>query len=101
LEDADETVSFKARHVPLCWWHITMSSFSSGICCDIFTLCQSCIFIMEAARSINQSALVSSLSVEVLHLVVDCNTSHDIWSTLEIALASPSNLRIMQLHGSL
>jgi len=58
------------------------------------------MLIMEAARSLNQSALVSSLSVEVLHLV-DCNSSHDIWSKLEIALASPSNSWIMQLHGSL
>jgi hypothetical protein len=46
------------------------------------------------------SALLSSLSMEVLHLVVDCNTSHDIWTTLEITLASPSNSRIIQLHGS-
>jgi len=46
------------------------------------------------------SALLSSLSVEVLHLVVDCNTSHDIWRTLETAFASPSNSRIMQFHGS-
>jgi len=38
--------------------------------------------------------------MEVLHLVVDCNTSHDIWTTLETTLASPSNSRIMQLHGS-
>jgi len=36
------------------------------------------------------SALLSSLSMEVLHLVVDCNTSHDIWTTLETT----------QLHGS-
>jgi hypothetical protein len=46
------------------------------------------------------SALLSFLSVEVLHLVVDCNTSHAIWKTLETTLASPSNYRIMQLHGS-
>jgi len=46
------------------------------------------------------SAILSSLSVEVLHLVVDCNTSHDIWRMLETALASPSNSRIMQLYGS-
>jgi hypothetical protein len=46
------------------------------------------------------SALLSSLSMEVLHLVVDCNTSHDIWTTLETALASPSISRIMELHGS-
>ena len=46
------------------------------------------------------SALLSSLSVEVLHLVVDCNTSYDIWRTLETTFVSPSNSRIMQLHGS-
>jgi hypothetical protein len=46
------------------------------------------------------SALLSSLSVDVLHLVVDCSTSHCVWRTLEKALASPSNYRIMQLHGS-
>jgi hypothetical protein len=38
--------------------------------------------------------------VDVLHLVVDCSTSHCVWRTLEKALASPSNSRIMQLHGS-
>jgi hypothetical protein len=46
------------------------------------------------------SALLSSLSVDVLHLVVDCSTSHCVWRTLEKMLASPSNSRIMQLHGS-
>jgi len=46
------------------------------------------------------SALLSSLSVDVLHLVVDCSTSHYVWRTLEKALASPFNSRIMQLHGS-
>ena len=45
------------------------------------------------------SALLSSLSVDVLHLVVDCSTSHCVWRTFEKALASPSNSRIMQLHG--
>ncbi|XP_073262717.1 uncharacterized protein [Populus alba] len=47
------------------------------------------------------SALLSSLSMEVLHLVVDCPTSCSVWLTLEQALASTSNSRIMQLHGSL
>jgi hypothetical protein len=46
------------------------------------------------------SALLSSLCVDVLHLVVDCSTSHCVWRTLEKALASPSNSRIMQLYGS-
>jgi len=47
------------------------------------------------------SALLSSLSMEVLHLVVDCPTSCSVWHTLEQALAFTSNSRIMQLHGSL
>jgi hypothetical protein len=46
------------------------------------------------------SALLSSLSVDALHLVVDCSTSHCVWRTLEKALASLSNSHIMQLHGS-
>jgi hypothetical protein len=46
------------------------------------------------------SALLSSLSMDVLHLVVYCQTSSYVWRTLEKALASPSNSRIMQLHGS-
>jgi hypothetical protein len=41
------------------------------------------------------SALLSSLSVDMLHLVVDCSTSHCVWRTLEKTFASPSNSRIM------
>jgi len=47
------------------------------------------------------SALISSLSMEVLHLVVDCQTLSSVWHTLEQALASKSNSRIMQLYGSI
>jgi hypothetical protein len=39
--------------------------------------------------------------MKVLHLVVDCQTSSAVWSTLKQALASTSNSHIMQLHGSL
>ena len=46
------------------------------------------------------SALLSSHSVEILHLVVDCNTSQAIWTTLETTLTSPLNSRIMQLYDS-
>jgi len=46
------------------------------------------------------SVLLSSLSMDLLHLVVDCRTTHYVWHTLEKALASPSNSRIMQLYGS-
>jgi hypothetical protein len=38
--------------------------------------------------------------MDVLHLVVDCQTSSSIWRTLEQAIASSSNSRIMQLHAS-
>jgi len=47
------------------------------------------------------SALLSSLSMEVLHLVVGCQSSCSAWGTIERALASTSNSRIMQLYGSL
>ena len=46
------------------------------------------------------SVLLSSLSMDVLHLVVDYQTSSCVWYTLEKALASPSNSYTMQLHGS-
>jgi hypothetical protein len=39
--------------------------------------------------------------MKVLHHVVGCQTSCSAWRTLEQALASTSNSRIMQLHGSL
>jgi hypothetical protein len=45
------------------------------------------------------NAVLSSLLMDVLHLVVDCKTSHCVWCTLKQALY-PSNSRIMQLHGS-
>jgi hypothetical protein len=47
------------------------------------------------------SVLLSSLSMEVLHLVVGCQSSYSVWRTLKRALASTSNSRIMQLHSSL
>jgi len=45
------------------------------------------------------SALLSSLSTKILHLVVDYNTSHSIWQTLEKSFAPPLHSRNMQLHG--
>jgi hypothetical protein len=39
--------------------------------------------------------------MEVLHLVVGCQTSCSVWRTLEQALASTSNSRNIQFHGSL
>ncbi|KAK2987919.1 hypothetical protein RJ640_003049 [Escallonia rubra] len=45
--------------------------------------------------------LISSISEEILPLVVGCNTSHDVWKVLASSLASPSNTRILGLHKSL
>lgn len=36
--------------------------------------------------------------MDVLYLVVDCQTSHCVWHTLKQARASPFNSCIMQLH---
>jgi len=47
------------------------------------------------------SALLSSLSMEVLHLIVGCQTSCSVWRTFEQALAYTSNSHIVQLHGSI
>ena len=47
------------------------------------------------------SALLSFLSMKVMHLVIGCQSSCSAWRTLEQALTSTSNSRIRQLHGSL
>jgi len=41
------------------------------------------------------SASLSSLSMDILHLVVECQTSSCVWRTLEKVLASSSNSCIM------
>jgi hypothetical protein len=46
------------------------------------------------------SVILSSVSAEVLPIVVDCQTLCSIWQTLENTLVSLSNSRIIQLHGS-
>lgn len=46
------------------------------------------------------SVFLSSLSTELLHLVVDWHTSSSIWQNIEQALASPSNSCIIQLYES-
>jgi len=60
-----------------------------------------CFWLGNNKISLSLSTLLSSLSIDALYLVVDCPTSASVWSTLEHALASPSNSRIIQLHGSL
>jgi hypothetical protein len=45
------------------------------------------------------SALLSSPSMDVLHLVVDCQTSSYVWHTLKKAFFSPSNFHICNSMG--
>jgi len=46
------------------------------------------------------SALISSLSITVLHLVINCKTLHYVLHALEQVLAFLSNSCIMQFHGA-
>jgi len=119
LPNTHQVVSLKLSNHNFLYWRKQMKPFLLGQCVYSFvdgtspcppshlvSAVTSTLSVNPAYLSWKQqdhlimSALLSSLSVEVLHLVVDCNTSHDIWTTLEIALASPSNSMIMQLHGS-
>ncbi|KAG8379540.1 hypothetical protein BUALT_Bualt07G0099600 [Buddleja alternifolia] len=52
----------------------------------------------EQQDNLLMSALLNSLTEEVVCLVVGATTSHAIWKTLEHAFASPSQARIMQLR---
>jgi hypothetical protein len=46
------------------------------------------------------SVVLSVLSIKVLHLVVNCHTSHNICTTPEIAFAYHSNSRIIRLYSA-
>ena len=46
------------------------------------------------------NVLLFSLSIDVMHLMVNCQTSHCVWCTLEQTLAFSSNSCNMQLHRS-
>ena len=53
-------------------------------------------FSFEATRSTYFECItLFSLSVDVLHLMVDCHTSQCIWRTLKKAFTSSSNSRII------
>lgn len=44
------------------------------------------------------STLISSLLIDTIPLNIDCTISKEIWLTLEQALASPSNTKIVDLY---
>jgi hypothetical protein len=119
LPNTQQVISLKLSNTNFLYWRVQMKPFLLGqgvfpfvdgsLPCPLSHL----IYVETSLPTINasylswkqqdhliMSALLSSLSMEVLHLVVDCNTSHDIWTTLETSLTSPFNSRIMQLHGS-
>jgi hypothetical protein len=78
----DGSMSYPPSHV---------SDSSAG---PSFTISPSFLYWKQQYQLI-LSALLSYLSVDMLHLVVDCHTSHCVWRTLEKTLASPSNSHIM------
>jgi hypothetical protein len=120
LADTHQVVSLKLTNTNYLYWRMQMKSYLPGQgvfhFVDSLVLCPpSYIFDSSVGSSstispfflrwkqhdqLILSALLSSLSVDVLHLVVDCSTSYCVWRTLEKAFASPSNSRIKQLHGS-
>ena len=102
LVNADKALSPLSRCFSL-YWRLSVVSFISCFWqfCWFFLYNQPFFFRWKQYDQLILSVLLSSLSVNVLHLVVDCHTSqYCVCCTLEKALASPSNSRIMQLHGS-
>jgi len=99
LANADEAISPRPMSFSICWWLILVSS-SICVCCRwYFSSGKSLFFSLEQQDQLILSALLSSLSMDVLHLVVDCQTLHSFWCTFEQVLASPPNSRFMQLHN--
>jgi len=84
-----------------CYSPLDLSSHSTAASTTINSGLSQAFLTWKQQDQLILSALLSSLSIDVLHLMVDCPTSASVWSTLERALASPSNSRIIQLHGSL
>jgi hypothetical protein len=80
--------------VPCLSSHVSDSSAGSSLTINLF------FFRWKQQDQLILSALLSSLFMDVLHLVVDCQTSHCVWHTLEKTLVSPFNSCIMELHGS-
>jgi hypothetical protein len=120
LSNTHQVVSLKLTNTNYLYWRMQMKTYllSQGVFhfIDGSVSCPpSHIFYSSASSSstispsflrwkqqdqLILSALLSSLSIDVLHLVVDCSTSYYVWRTLEKVFASPSNSRIVQLHGS-
>ena len=111
LSNTHQVVSLKLMNTNYLYWRMQMKPYLLGQ--GVFHFVDgsvSCppshIFDSSAGSSstINPSFLRwkqhDQLAVDVLHLVVDCSTSHCVWCTLEKAFASPFNSCIMQLHDS-
>jgi hypothetical protein len=120
LSNTHQVVSLKLTTTNYLYWRMQMKSYLLGQCVfhfvngsvscppshdsdclDGFSSAINPSFLRwKQQDQLILSALLSSLSMDVLHLVVDCLTSSCVRRTLEKALASPSNSRIMQLYGS-
>ena len=120
LSNTQQVVSLKLTNTNYLYWRMQMKPYllSQGVFCFVdgsMSCPPSHVFYSSDGSSlaINPSflhwkqydqlilnTLLPSLSINVLHLMVECQTSSCIWRTLEKMLASPSNSRIIQLHGS-
>ena len=120
LSNTQQVVSLKLTNTNYLYWRMQMKPYllSQGVFCFVdgsMSCPPSHVFYSSdgSSSAINPSflhwkqqdqlilnTLLPSLSINVLHLMVECQTSSCIWRTLEKMLASPSNSRIIQLHGS-
>jgi hypothetical protein len=99
--NADEAISSWTRCFPLCRWLSPCPPSQVSDSSDGSTLAINPSFHhWKPHDQIILSALLSSLSIDVMYLVVDYQTSSCVWRTFEKAFASLSNSHIMQLHGS-
>jgi hypothetical protein len=120
LSHTHQVISLKLTNTNYLYWRIQMLSYLLGqgvfgfvdgsntcpsshvLAGDGISLQVNPLFLRSKQQDqLILSALLSSLSMEVLHLVVGCQSSFSAWHTLVRALASTSNSRIMQLHDSL
>jgi hypothetical protein len=119
ISHTHQVISLKLTNTNYLYWRIQMKPYLLGqgvfgfvdgsnscpsphiLAADGVSLQVSQLFLRWKQDQLILSALLSSLSMKVLHLVVNCPASCSVWHTLEQALASTSNSCIMQLHGSL
>ena len=119
LSNTQQVISLKLLNTNYLYWQMQMKSYLLGL--GVFHFvdgsfpCHSSHIVVVDDSSIQvnpfflfrrqqyqliMSALISFISINVLHLVVDCKTLHYVLHALEQVLAFLSNSCIMQFHGA-